>query len=208
MVSPRASDVPKDVAVEVEQGPGGTIATLPSDALMNGWGSSPDGVLSAASADATRPGPAMAITDKTTGTRKVFLVRVSGYMSAAGWLNDRTLLVGLSRCGDNAGRLMLLDAMTGRTTTVLRVAPLRVHSPVTIDRIVADPEGFAVFSVYNPFLTYQWSWLYRYDVASRSVECMGVVPQDADWDYSPSRNAIVALDPESGGLMEWPLPWP
>ena len=126
----------------------------------------------------------------------------SGQLWHAVWLDDNTVLAGLSLCEDGSCRLELVDIPTGQTTTVFRVAQTRRDMPVSIDRMLFDPEGFALFSA-GVDLTAEPT-LYRYDVEERVTKRLCDVAWLGHWDYSPSRNMLVQVRGKTP--TESPLP--
>ncbi len=191
--------VPSTVALELSGEP-----FLPQGyARIEGLGASPSGRLTAGIDHASHPG--LAVIDRDTAAVKRIVVGDFGYLLSGAWLDEHTVLLGMSYdC-----RLRVVDVDTGHVRTLFRV-----HSnDKSVDRVFADPRGFALFSVGSIDAT--TSSLYRYDAATRRVTRIGEVPS-GQWDYSAQRKVLVQADPQEVDvaegtpprLIERPLPSP
>jgi hypothetical protein len=108
--------------------------------------------------------------------------------------------------GDGPAILELIDA-SGDRTEVFRDPGIK-YGRTTFANMVADPEGFVVFSVLFEDDILTWERLYRLDVARRVVVPLGSVHIEG-WDYSPVRNAIAfntTADDDVSRVAEFPVP--
>jgi hypothetical protein len=88
---------------------------------------------------------------------------------------------------DGSCALALVDGV-GARVEVFRHPGIK-YGRTTFVRMVADPDGFVVFSVQFEDDVFTWERLYRLDVAERAVVPLGSVDLHG-WDYSPVRHTI------------------
>lgn len=206
VVSADAIGVPADVAAQAGMMGGGANAAKKLLDVESDFGTSPNGSLRATKIwEGSREGSAgLVVVDTTTHVRRTVAKFDSGLLTDAVWLDNDTMLAGVSMRRDDSCELELVDIPTGRITAVFRAAPSRGDEPAFFDRLVYDSEGFAVFSVDLDTIDLK-SALYRYDVATRSVRRLRDIADLAKWDYSPSRNMLVHAA-YTTKLTESPLP--
>lgn len=164
-------------------------------------GDSPSGRLTAsARGEASLEDSAvLTVVDRRTGETLRTHRWKDGRVDSVEWLTEEAVLVARSKCERGSARLELIRLDNPSELLIIQVLPGTGGTP-SIDRIVADPEGFAVFSV-SMSSGGSRSPLYRFDARALSIGSAGQVPSGGNWDFSPERDTVVT----TGGPEDAPL---
>jgi hypothetical protein len=199
-----------EIAGTPEIVPAETEAGIPIDVLadqridVDAWtrdiGPSPKGTLSARIGKKNDAHTATVVITGSSQDEKTLTVWDSGTCYCAKWFDDRTLLVAVEG-KRRKGALLRVDVTSGRTDVI------RELSSQSVDRIVVDPEGFALFDVNDYSSTTSFvGELYRYDGASGAVRPLGPVSMMGWWDYSPKYNRLIERSEDEPVVLERRLP--